>query len=141
MKYKHKHIHTQSHKHRQTRTKHRQTHTKHRHTHTHIHRLKMNILIVRNDRDADQYLCLNEQDARDLEVAFNLTENGKTWSELGDVLYYFSIGSKDETCIKEIPIYQKKDGTEILNWIIDENKFRCLRTLTESQTRTDDPLF
>ena len=90
----------------------------------------MIILKIGNISNEDQYFYLDKLNASKLEVAFNLTENGKTWSELGDVLYYFSIDNFERSCIKEISIYQKKDGTKILNWKVERNQFHYLRNLT-----------
>ena len=56
----------------------------------------MTLLKISNLNNTDQYFYIDKDNALKLEVAFNLTEKGKDWSELGDILYNFSIDKKVE---------------------------------------------
>lgn len=76
----------------------------------------MSLLKITNLNNADQYFKLNQDNANKLEVAFNLTDKGKEWRELGDILYKFSINKNVE-----------------LNWKINKDKFHFLRKLANEK--------
>ena len=75
----------------------------------------MSLLKIGNISNADQYFYVDTLNANKLEVAFNLTDKGKEWRELGDILYNFSIGKNVE-----------------LNWNICKEKFHYLRVLANN---------
>jgi len=75
----------------------------------------MSLLKICNNCNADQYFYIDNTSANKLELAFNLTEKGKEWRELGDILYNFSIGKDVE-----------------LNWNINNEQFNYLRLLVNN---------
>ena len=75
----------------------------------------MSLLKICNNCNADQYFYIDKLNANKLEIAFNLTDKGKEWRELGDILYDFSIGKDVE-----------------LNWNIDKEQFHYLRVLANN---------
>ena len=54
----------------------------------------MSLIKIENDSNADQYFYLDQNNANQLEIVFNLSEKGKEWKEIGDNLYNFSVGAK-----------------------------------------------
>ena len=76
----------------------------------------MSLIKIQNSNNSDQYFYIDKENANRLEVEFNLTENGKTWSKLGDVLYNYSIGKEVE-----------------MNWKISSDKFHFLRKLANEK--------
>lgn len=76
----------------------------------------MSLLKVGNISNSDQYFYIDRDNASKLEIAFNLTEKGKEWSNLGDVLYNFSINKDIE-----------------LNWKIQKDQFHYLRVLANEK--------
>tara|TARA_B110000902_G_C14100754_1_gene510565 strand:- start:500 stop:763 length:264 start_codon:yes stop_codon:yes gene_type:complete len=75
----------------------------------------MSLLKICNNCNADQYFYIDKDNANKLEVVFNLTEKGKEWREIGDVLYDFSIGKEVE-----------------LNWNISKEQFNNIRLLANN---------
>lgn len=75
----------------------------------------MSLLKISNISNADQYFYIDKLNSNKLEVALNLTDKGKEWRELGDILYDFSIGKDVE-----------------LNWNIDKEQFHYLRVLANN---------
>ena len=76
----------------------------------------MSLLQIGNESNADQYFYIDRDNAYKLEVAFNLTEKGKEWKHLGDILYNFGIDKEVE-----------------LNWKIDNVQFNFLRNLANQK--------
>ena len=75
----------------------------------------MSLLKIGNISNADQYFYIDMINANKLEVAFNLTDKGNEWRELGDILYDFSVGKDVE-----------------LNLNIDKEQFHYLRVLANN---------
>ena len=78
----------------------------------------MSLIKIENESNMDQYFYLDKNNANKLEIAFNLTDKGKEWKEIGDNLYNFSIGVK---------IYQL---------LVSKEKFHFLRNLANEKNIT-----
>ncbi len=76
----------------------------------------MSLIKIQNLKNSDQYFYIDKINANKLEIQFNLTEKGKVWKELGDILYNYSIGKETE-----------------LNWNISSEKFHFLRNLSNEK--------
>ena len=72
----------------------------------------MSLLKIGNLNNEDQYFQIDYANALKLELAFNLSDKGKEWKELGDHLYNYSIQKEVE-----------------LNWKIPKDQFHYLRNL------------
>lgn len=64
----------------------------------------MSLLKIINLDNSDQYFYIDKNNALKLEIAFNISEKGKEWKELGDTLYNFSINEN----LKQFKINSKK---------------------------------
>lgn len=78
----------------------------------------MSLIRIENESNMDQYFYLDKNNANKLEIAFNLTDKGKEWKEIGDNLYNFSIGIK------------------IDKLLVSKEKFHFLRNLANEKNIT-----
>ena len=60
----------------------------------------MTFLKISNINNSDQYFYLDKENSNKLEIVFNLSEKGKEWSQIGDVLYNYSINKNHSENLK-----------------------------------------
>lgn len=79
----------------------------------------MSYLKIENLNNSDQYFYIDKSNANKLEIIFNLTKKGKEWKELGDVLYDYSIGKREETKLKIV-----SEKFHFLRKLVNENNIK-----------------
>ncbi len=50
--------------------------------------------------DGEREMILNKEQSLNLELKFNLSENGRKWIHIGDILYNFSVNKINDNKIK-----------------------------------------
>ena len=59
----------------------------------------MKTLILLSDGSEKNRMSLNKRQALQIELALNLSEYGKKWSDIGDKLYDFATGKTDDNIV------------------------------------------
>jgi hypothetical protein len=78
----------------------------------------MSFLKIENLNNSDQYFYIDKLNANKLEILFNLSNKGKEWKVLGDMLYDYSIG-KNKNKIKIV-----SEKFHFLRKLINENNLK-----------------